>query len=305
MTPPLGSTAPTAAGDYRITFSFDQSCGPASLATYFIAGTTQIVVPSETEEVVAPAAEEEPTGGGARAVLVPAVFDDTGTLVGGNYTYMDVRILQRGGGGKGGRSFGDDCLCECEGDKCICTCKEACDCTCTCEGEECTCSCLEQCECDCVCQDGVCDCACGAHECMQFQTRVQATEQHQAQMEAKCPGENCPCRDQQGTTACQQYQAGLTDTVNAMQQVQYRTCCDGDGCHCVCQNGDTCLQLQTTLQTMLQTQDQLMSQCQTGSCEADPTFFNTLRSALDDLAGLLTTMERNYQVYLPTILQPE
>lgn len=72
------------AGDYRITFSFDATCGPVLLNTYFVEGLSQIVLP--TEEVLLAA---EDSGGGAVAVLD---FAD-------NLTYIDVRILQRGGGG--------------------------------------------------------------------------------------------------------------------------------------------------------------------------------------------------------------
>ena len=39
-------------------------------------------------------------------VLVPAQFDESGNLIGGNLTYMDVRILERGGGGGGGGKSG-------------------------------------------------------------------------------------------------------------------------------------------------------------------------------------------------------
>ena len=78
------------AGDYRLTFSFDQTCGAVNLNTGFVEGVTEIVVPVETEEVAAAA---EPTDeGGGTAVLD---FAD-------NLTYMDVRILERGGGGGGG-----------------------------------------------------------------------------------------------------------------------------------------------------------------------------------------------------------
>lgn len=91
------------AGDYRITYSFDQACGTASLNTFFVDGTTQILVPLEEEIVTAAAEEGEEPGGGAVGVLVPADFDgETGELIGGNLTYIDVRILERGGGGGGG-----------------------------------------------------------------------------------------------------------------------------------------------------------------------------------------------------------
>ena len=90
------------AGDYRITFSFDESCGAAALNTYFVNEVTEIIVPLE-EDLAAAAAEEgddgESPGGGATGVLVPAEFDEDGFLIGGNLTYMDVRILERGGGG--------------------------------------------------------------------------------------------------------------------------------------------------------------------------------------------------------------
>jgi len=79
-----------AAGDYRITFSLDASCGGTSLNTFFVDGVTGIMVPAE-EEVVVTAAEGDDGG------------SDTGGAVGvldfaNNLTYMDVRILQRGGG---------------------------------------------------------------------------------------------------------------------------------------------------------------------------------------------------------------
>jgi len=92
------------AGDYRLTFSFDQACGTASLNTFFVDGTTDILLPLEVAALAA-AAEEE-TGGGGVAVLVPAVFDESGILIGGNLTYMDVRILERGGSGGGGGGGG-------------------------------------------------------------------------------------------------------------------------------------------------------------------------------------------------------
>jgi hypothetical protein len=75
-------------GDYRITFSFDQACGAVSLNTHFTEGVTQILLPTE-EELVAAEEREPETGGGAVGVLDFAH----------NLTYMDVRILERGGGG--------------------------------------------------------------------------------------------------------------------------------------------------------------------------------------------------------------
>jgi hypothetical protein len=50
MTPVAGSTAPTAAGDYRITYSFDEQCGSVDLSTFFVEGTTNILMPVEEEE---------------------------------------------------------------------------------------------------------------------------------------------------------------------------------------------------------------------------------------------------------------
>ena len=77
------------AGDYRLTFSFDQTCGTANLNTYFVDGTTNLLLPVE-EEVLA-AAEEGGDEGGATPVLRTDL----------NLTYIDVRILERGGGGGG------------------------------------------------------------------------------------------------------------------------------------------------------------------------------------------------------------
>jgi len=84
----------TAAGDYRITFSFDETCGTVGLNTYFVDGTTQILVPLEeeiVEQVVLAESEDSGDEGGGKGVL-------RGDL---NLTYMDVRILERGGGGGG------------------------------------------------------------------------------------------------------------------------------------------------------------------------------------------------------------
>jgi hypothetical protein len=98
-------TGGTAAGDYRITFSFDQTCDDVSLNTFFN-GETQIMVLLETEEALEAALssteEGEEPGGGAVAVL------DTEH----NLTYIDVRILDRGGGkgGGGGKPSGSNDL---------------------------------------------------------------------------------------------------------------------------------------------------------------------------------------------------
>lgn len=89
-------------GSYRLTFSFDGTCGSVGLNTYFIEGTTQIMAPLEEELVAAAlavASESSDEGGGGTAVLD---FEN-------NLTYMDIRILERGGGGggSGGGSGGD------------------------------------------------------------------------------------------------------------------------------------------------------------------------------------------------------
>ena len=101
MVPPYTDPNDAAAGDYRATFSFDQTCGTVYLNTFFVDGITEIIVPLEEEIAAAAAAEGddgESPGGGAVGVLVP--YDDlTGE---GNLTYMDVRILPRGGGGGNG-----------------------------------------------------------------------------------------------------------------------------------------------------------------------------------------------------------
>ncbi len=77
------------AGDYRLTFSFDDVCGTTTRNTRFEDGVTQIVQPVEEVLFLATAAD---TDGGATAVL-------RGDL---NLTYIDIRVLERGGGGGGG-----------------------------------------------------------------------------------------------------------------------------------------------------------------------------------------------------------
>lgn len=74
------------AGDYRITFSFDDDAACPALANTFITTETQIYLPIEESLF---ALEEEPVDAGGIGVLVPA----------SNLTYMDVRILPSGGGG--------------------------------------------------------------------------------------------------------------------------------------------------------------------------------------------------------------
>ncbi|MCP3176890.1 hypothetical protein MJO47_07210 [Desulfuromonas sp. KJ2020] len=96
-----------AGGDYRITFSLDETCGTdtsgatVTLNTFFEAASgddpgTRILLPVEEEttggEVVIAEEENNPTVG------AEAVLDFINNL-----TYIDVRILERGGGGGGGK----------------------------------------------------------------------------------------------------------------------------------------------------------------------------------------------------------
>ena len=84
-----------AAGDYRVTFSFDEVCGSdTELNAFFeepiVGGDpgTQILIPIEEEATISAKEEGEDTGG-ASAVID---YDN-------NLTYIDVRILERTGGG--------------------------------------------------------------------------------------------------------------------------------------------------------------------------------------------------------------
>jgi hypothetical protein len=86
------------AGNYRITFSLDSTCGTATLNTYFVDGITEIMQPLEEEETALASAfdasvadEGGDTGGGT------GVLDTTNNL-----TYIDIVIHERGGGGGGG-----------------------------------------------------------------------------------------------------------------------------------------------------------------------------------------------------------
>lgn len=82
------------AGDYRITFNLDEGC-PAGLNTFFTDEfgnpVTEIVQPLE-EAVAAESDEGGDTGGGV------GIMDYENNL-----TFIDIRILERGGGGGGGR----------------------------------------------------------------------------------------------------------------------------------------------------------------------------------------------------------
>lgn len=96
---PISGTIPSPAGDYRITFSLDKTGGTENLNTFFTAGITQIIVPLEEEiaaEVIQIKAEDGGVAGGATGVVD---YEN-------NLTYMDVRILERGGDGGGGGKGG-------------------------------------------------------------------------------------------------------------------------------------------------------------------------------------------------------
>ena len=210
LTPIAGSTAPTAAGDYRVTFSLDEVCGTATLATYFINGTTQIVVPIETEEVSVAATEAEEDEGGGTAVLVPAVFDESGILTGGNLTYIDVRILARSGGGSRPNGPGaDDCAqfrahvqqmeqqrtqwqSQCPGDNCPCT---------DLQGDSCQqfqtqlmsmVTLMQHLQFRTFCDGNGCQCICqSGDDCTQMQTQLQTLMQTQEQLMTQCSSGEC------------------------------------------------------------------------------------------------------------------
>ncbi len=93
------------AGDYRLTFSFDEGCPTVALNTSL--EHAGIIRPSEEEEEAAILAEED--DGGSSEGGYPQMYDyDEGTL-----TYVDVRILDsksgsNKGGGKGGGNSGNN-----------------------------------------------------------------------------------------------------------------------------------------------------------------------------------------------------
>lgn len=199
-------------GDYRLTFSFDQSCGAVSLNTSFVEGTTEIVLPLETEVVETSA---EPIGGGGTAVLDYA----------NNLTFIDIHILERGGGGGGngggkrpremymeqerfrycqegaGECCEDGSVClavrertgelaqlraqiECEGDVCqhfqarlhelVQALNQVRLRSCTADGE-----------CTCTCEDG--------EECLLIQEQIRAVDRLRDQSCELCADGDCPC----------------------------------------------------------------------------------------------------------------
>jgi hypothetical protein len=210
-TPIEGSTVPTAAGDYRITFSLDKVCGTVNLATHFVEGTTQIIVPIEEVEVVTAAAEDD--GAGATAVLVPAEFADTGELIGGNLTYVDVHILARGGGGGGGggrphtSSVGD---CEAQSQVHMRQMEQfQTRLQSVCPGDNCPCIDIE------------------GNSCQQFRNQLTSTvsTMQRLQLETFCDGNGCQCICANGT-ACLEARAKLQTLMQTREQLLTQ-CGDG------------------------------------------------------------------------------
>lgn len=200
------------AGDYRLTFSFDQSCGTVDLNTAFVNGVTEILVPIETEEVEASA--EPVDEGGGTAVLD---FDK-------NLTYMDVRILDRGGGGGGGGGKrpremfmeqeryrycqeGEGECCE-DGSVCLAVRERTGELAqlqarIECEGEICQQfqarlqelvqtlnhvrlrSCTAEGECTCTCENG--------EDCLQIQEQLREVDRLRDQTCDQCTDGDCPC----------------------------------------------------------------------------------------------------------------
>lgn len=78
-----------AAGCYRITFSFDENSGTL-LNTFFVDGTTQILVPAEEEVVTTESSDGEINGG-----ATPVIDYEN------NLTYIDVIIIEKSGGNSG------------------------------------------------------------------------------------------------------------------------------------------------------------------------------------------------------------
>jgi len=76
------------AGDYRLTFSFDENCGGVTLNTFFTDGITELILPVEV-------LLEEPGGGGTPALDYA-----------NNLTYIDITINDKSGGGGGGGGGG-------------------------------------------------------------------------------------------------------------------------------------------------------------------------------------------------------
>ena len=201
------------AGDYRLTFSFDESCGSVNRNTSFVDGVTEIVLPLETEEV---AVSAEPTDdGGGSAVLD---FEN-------NLTYIDVRILERSGGGGGGGGGkrpremymeqerfrycqeGEGECCE-DGSVCLAVRERTGELAqlraqIECEGEACQHfqtrlhelvqmlnrlqlrSCTADGECTCTCQKG--------EECLQIQDRLRELERLRLQLCELCTDGECQC----------------------------------------------------------------------------------------------------------------
>ena len=81
--------------DYRVTYSFDESCDAVSLNTFFTDGITQIVLPDEGEAVLPAVSDDgQPPVGGGEAILDCE----------NNLTFIDVRIGSPSGNGGNWRS---------------------------------------------------------------------------------------------------------------------------------------------------------------------------------------------------------
>lgn len=232
MTPVAGSSIPTAAGDYRLTFSLDQQCGAVGLQTYFVEGTTQIIVPVETEEAVSIASSGDSEGG--TAVLVPAVFDENGALTDGNLTYIDVRIVGKSGG-KRSLELASDCVqlhawtLELE--------QQMAQMQNLCPGGACPCSDLHGNGCEmfrtqtmnmlrnmehlqfaAACETGECACRCLSGDgCLEMQTQLQTLMQLHTQLRTQCTSGAC-LLDSEFTAALETELEALIALFDAMEQ---------------------------------------------------------------------------------------
>ena len=140
-----------------------------------------------------------------------------------------------------------------------------------------------------------------SNDCAQLQTRTREMAQHREQLQTQCPGEDCPCQDQQGT-ACQEFQHQVQNTVQEMNQLAFQTRCDEGGCDCDCANGGELLQFREQLQETILQEEQLQTRCQTGDCVVeDEVFFDSLSTALTGLERILKDIGIDFHAYLPLL----